>query len=98
VGSTLLQRKGAVGSAVYGKGRCVQRSFCGGADRQAECGELAAAVTGHDGELSGGNEVLEELLDVAAAEAGSLLEGGLIGDPLALLVAVDGDGEEDHEV
>jgi hypothetical protein len=54
-------------------------------------------VVGGDGELSGMDEVAEELLDVAAAETGSLLEGGLVGDPLAAGVAVGGDGHQDRE-
>jgi hypothetical protein len=59
---------------------------------------LAAAVSGGDGELAGGGEVAEELLDAAAAEAGASLEGGLVDGPLAAVVAVVGDGEEDREV
>jgi hypothetical protein len=74
------------------------RPFCGAADRQAERGALAAAIAGEDGELSGGDEVVKELLDAAAAEAGSFLKGGLVGDPLAALVGVAGDDEEDHEM
>jgi hypothetical protein len=55
-------------------------------------------VVGGDGELSGPDEVAEELLDAAAAEAGPALEGGLVGDPLAARVGVAGDGEQDHQV
>jgi hypothetical protein len=55
-------------------------------------------VVGGDGELSGVDEVAEELLDTAPAEVGSALEGGLVGDPLASVVGVDGDHEEEGEV
>jgi hypothetical protein len=59
---------------------------------------VASAVVGGDGELSGVDEVAEKGLDVAAAETGSLLEGGLVGDPFAAGIAVGGDGQQDHEV
>jgi hypothetical protein len=55
-------------------------------------------VAGDDGELSRGDEVVKDLLDAASAEAGAPLEGGLIGVPLAVVVGVGGDGEEDHEM
>jgi hypothetical protein len=55
-------------------------------------------VGSDDGELSGGDEVFEDLLDAAATEAGVFLEGGLVDGPLAVLVGVAGDDEEDQEV
>jgi hypothetical protein len=59
---------------------------------------MAAAVAGGDGEVAGADQVAEELLDSAPAEVGSALEGGLVGDPLASVVGVDGDHEEEGEV
>jgi hypothetical protein len=60
--------------------------------------QAAAAVMGGDGDLSGGDEVVEDLLDAAAAEAGVSLEGCLVGDPCAARVGKLGDGDEDDEV
>ena len=54
-------------------------------------------VAGDDGELSGGDQLAEDLLHTATAETGSLLEGQLVGSPLAVLVAVDSDDEQDGE-
>jgi hypothetical protein len=68
------------------------------AEEEAVGGAVAAAVAGGDGELSGLDEIAEELLDAAAAEVGSALEGGLVGDPLASRVGVARDDEEEDEV
>jgi enoyl reductase-like protein len=54
---------------------------------------MAAAGTGYDGELAGGDQVVENLLDSAPAEPNQLLERGLVGDPHAFGVGVVGDGE-----
>jgi hypothetical protein len=68
----------------------------GWSDEEAVGGAPASAVVGGDGELSRLDEVAQDPLDVAAAEAGSLLERRLVGDPLASVVGEVGDGEEDH--
>lgn len=66
-------------------------------DEEAVGGAVAAAVAGDDGELSGGVQLGEDLLHASTAEAGSLLEGRLVGSPLAVLVAVGSDDEQDGE-
>jgi hypothetical protein len=50
-----------------------------------------------DFELSVGGELFEDLLDAAALEAGELLDGGEVDAPLAVVVGVVGDQEEDQE-
>jgi len=96
--------KGAAGRALWGGKGALLRALWGAgprsfrADEEAVGGEFAAAVSWNDGEVAGGGEVREELLDAAAAEAGASLEGGLVDGPLAAVVGVVGDGDEDHEV
>jgi hypothetical protein len=91
--------KGVFGCALWGGKGGLEDTLCGpAADGEAEGGALAAAIAGEDGELAGSDKLLEESLDAAAAEARSFLEGGLVGDPLAALVGIAGDDEEDHEV
>jgi len=68
------------------------------ADEEVVGGELAAAVVRGHGELAGGGQVGQDLADAPIGEADAALEGGLAGDPLAVGIAVAGDGDEDEQV
>ena len=58
--------------------------------------ESAAAPVGDHGELAGRHELFEYLLDSAAAQARFPLQRGLIDAPLAVLIGVAGDNDEDE--
>jgi len=58
--------------------------------------ESAAAPVGDHGELAGCHELFEDLLDPAAAQAGFPLQRGLVDAPLAVLIGIAGDDEEDE--
>src|SRR5262245_37063608 len=77
------------------KGRSRLRPF--GRDEETEGGGVAAAIARCDGELAGFDDLREELLDAAAAQAGLPLQRGLIDAPLAVLGGVVGDDNEEEE-
>jgi hypothetical protein len=58
---------------------------------------VATAIARGDGEFAGFDDLREELLDAAAAQAGLPLQRGLIDAPLAVLVGVVGDDNEEEE-
>ena len=51
---------------------------------------FAAAVVGANGELAGGDQAGEYMPHSPVAEAGVALQGGLVDDPLALVVRAVG--------
>jgi hypothetical protein len=95
LGFASLGGKGALCFAFLN--RCGTRLRLFSSDQQTVGGELSAAVVRHDGELARGHQLAEDLLDSAPTETSPLLERRLIGDPLAALVGVAGDREEDDE-
>ena len=61
------------------KGCTLLRPFLDGrGDEQAVGRGVAAAVSRLHGQLAGSDQVVKDLLDAAAAETGSALEGGLV--------------------
>src|SRR4028119_491449 len=89
MGFTFSGWKGCPGGRPCGRGRRDQRAGGRG---------VAAAVSWLHDQLASGDQVVEDLLDAAAAETGSALEGGLVDDPLSPLVGIAGDRQQDDEV
>jgi hypothetical protein len=92
-----FSEKGVMGVRLRVRERGRGRPVSGDAE-EAVAGEAAAAVVGLDDEVSGGDEVGEDAPDLAAAQAGVALQGGLVGEPFAAGVCVGGDDEEEGEV
>jgi len=59
---------------------------------------VTAAVARDDGELASGDQRREDSLDGAAAQADVPFQRGSVGPPLAMLVGVVGDDDEDEGV
>jgi hypothetical protein len=58
---------------------------------------MSATVAGHNCELAGGDQLVEDLLYSAPAETGPFLQCRLVNDPLAALVGVAGHDQQDDE-
>ena len=88
--------KGGVGATLrLGKGgvRATLRQ-----DEQTVDGGMAAAVARDDGELASGHQRREDSLDWAAAQADFPFQRGPVDVPLAVLVGVVGDDDEQEEI
>src|SRR5215210_1905179 len=102
LGCAFFRRKGALRFAFFGRKGALGFAFFGsrfGKRRtrlrlfffsylDTEGGESDAALVGDHGELAGCHQLFEDLLDSAAAEAGSPLQRGLICNALAAVIGV----------
>ena len=96
VRAALWSGKGGVNAALWsGKGgvRATLRQ-----DEQTVDGGMAAAVARDDGELASGHQRREDSLDWAAAQADFPFQRGPVDVPLAVLVGVVGDDDEQEEI